>query len=281
MLKGTRLLIQDTLSEFPYLAKSNYSNKKKLIIFFTYLRISLKLFTIHRISKITKENFLGMTASFYDYGTFHFLFREIFICNDYYFESKKKNPLILDCGANIGMATLFFKWLYPNSIIHSFEPDPQTFKLLEKNIEQNSLKKVHLHNIAISNKRGKANFYVDKKNPGWLTMSLIKERLPKDKIVVKTSPLSDYIKAQQIDLVKLDVEGAEVKIIKELIKTKQINSIKEMFVEYHYGIKNKKIDFSYFLNLFEKNGFIYRLSAKVIPLYSKETFQDILIYLHR
>ena len=43
------------------------------------------------------------------------LYSEIFARESYRFHSKKKNPVILDCGANIGMATLYFKWLYPEA----------------------------------------------------------------------------------------------------------------------------------------------------------------------
>jgi FkbM family methyltransferase len=60
----------------------------------------------------------------------------------------------LDCGANIGLATLFFKRLYPESEIHAFEPDPETFKMLRRNVEQNSLSYVYLYNVALSDQQG-------------------------------------------------------------------------------------------------------------------------------
>jgi FkbM family methyltransferase len=69
--------------------------------------------------------------------------------------------VILDCGANIGMATLFFKWLYPNARIDAFEPDPKTFQLLENNVKQNHLTNVATHNCALWDIDGKIDFFVD------------------------------------------------------------------------------------------------------------------------
>lgn len=280
MLKGTRSLIIDTISDIPYLVKSKNTNKNKLRIFWTYIRISIKLFTIHRLSKITDENILGLKVSCFDYGTLHFLFREVFLHNLYYFDTKKKDPIIFDCGANMGMATLYFKWLYPDSIIYAFEPDPTTFALLEKNIKQNNFKDVHLVNVALLDKKGVTNFYVDKDNPGWLTMSVLQERLPKDKISVKTMPLSSYVLKEQVDFLKMDVEGAELAVIQDLIKAQKLKSFNEMVIEYHNGIGDH-LDFSKFLDLFEKSGLRYRISANAIPLYQKDAFQDINLYAYR
>jgi tRNA1(Val) A37 N6-methylase TrmN6 len=44
---------------------------------------------------------------------------------------------VFDCGANIGFATIFFKWLFPKARIYAFEPDPATYALLEKNVKTN------------------------------------------------------------------------------------------------------------------------------------------------
>jgi FkbM family methyltransferase len=282
MLRATRALIFDTVSDIPSLIKSDHSAETKWQIFLTYLRISIKLFTIQRFKKITEDEILGMKVSFFDYGTLHFLYREIFMRNIYYFKSKKKNPLIIDCGANIGIATLFFKWLYPRSTIYTIEADKETFALLEKNIKQNKFKNIHLHNIAVWGKKEKINFYIDKTNPGWLTMSTLKERLPKDKITVDAMPLSTFIpKNTQIDFLKMDVEGIETKIIKELITSKKIQAINEMVIEYHHGIDEKKLAFSKFLEMIEKNGFLYRIGTTALPFYQKHVFQDINIYIHK
>src|SRR5437899_3016680 len=77
------------------------------------------------------------------------LYSEIFARECYRFTSNKPSPVILDCGANIGMATLYFKWLYPAAQINAFEPDPTTFSALNDNVSRNRLQGVSVHNIAL------------------------------------------------------------------------------------------------------------------------------------
>ena len=60
---------------------------------------------------------------------------EIFRKGAYLFHTDKKQPLILDCGSNIGMSILFFKMLYPGARIIGFEPDPDTFEILRADPE--------------------------------------------------------------------------------------------------------------------------------------------------
>ena len=183
--------------------------------------------------------------------------------------------MIFDCGANIGIATLYFKWLYPNSEIHVFEADPETFKILKKNIEINKLTNVYAYNVALYDKKGKVKFYIDKKNPGWLTMSTDKNRLPgKDAIEVSADKLSNYIKGN-IDFLKMDVEGAEIHIIKELVKSKKLDNVLEIVLEYHHNIK--EIDrFTNFLKQFDKNYTVQFDSSL-----SNNIYQDILMHVDK
>jgi FkbM family methyltransferase len=74
-------------------------------------------------------------------------------------------PAIFDCGANIGMATLYFKWLYPNARIEAFEADPTAFAVLEMNIARNRLTNVTAHNCALWDENGQIEFFVDRAQP--------------------------------------------------------------------------------------------------------------------
>ena len=67
----------------------------------------------------------------------------------------KNNPIIFDIGAHEGQSILFFSKLFPDAFIYSFEPDPDTFKILS-NISSENLK---LENIALSDKTGETSFY--------------------------------------------------------------------------------------------------------------------------
>ena len=63
---------------------------------------------------------------------YHELKREIFSQGIYYFEADNDAPVIIDAGAHIGLATLYFKSLYPDARITAIEPYPRSFELLNK-----------------------------------------------------------------------------------------------------------------------------------------------------
>src|SRR5438309_286226 len=103
----------------------------------TYLRIQFKYFVLVRLlgRKITRERIFDFDVAFSRYEQFAIVFAEIFVPQVYRFTPTRPDPLIFDCGANIGMAVLYFKWMYPRSRIVAFEPEPATFELLKRNVE--------------------------------------------------------------------------------------------------------------------------------------------------
>jgi hypothetical protein len=111
--------------------KNNYSLIDKILIIYHYLKLELK----NKNTTNPEEMIFGFHIKAFRYKTIVYLFKEIFIYNSYEFLSTKKNPFILDCGSNIGMSILYFKYFYPNCKIYAFEPDPETFELLKFNIK--------------------------------------------------------------------------------------------------------------------------------------------------
>jgi len=76
---------------------------------------------------------------------------EIFYNNIYSIHiENNKNPIIFDLGANIGIATLYYKYIYPKSYIYCVEPNPIAYKYMKLNIEHNKLNNVFLYNRIIS-----------------------------------------------------------------------------------------------------------------------------------
>lgn len=278
-------IIYSRLKNFPYLVKSKYSFKKKLRILCTGTRINFKFLFFSKLFKLKKEKIFGFKIDAFDYETLMSLFEEIFYRNEYLFDSKIKNPVIFDCGANIGVATIFFKWLYPESEIYAFEPDKKTFEILSKNVSQNKLRNIHLFNNAISDRNGKIDFYIDSKIPGSLIMSTKKERLlkDKDKVIVNCLSLSDLIKDKDIshiDFLKMDIEGSEKEVIEDLDKKKQLKKIAKFIIEYHHKISGQKSNLGEFLHIFEKNGYEYQIDTKCIPINAENKYQDVLLYIY-
>jgi FkbM family methyltransferase len=276
--------VNETIANSTALIRGRHSFSDKIKIWAAYAKLTFKL-TINRIFKIRDETLLGLKVSGFNYILIRFLFGEIFLRDEYFFITKKKNPVILDCGANIGVATLYFKWIYPGSKIYSFEPDKETFSLLEKNIKQNSLSDVSCFNSALSDRNGKLDFFIDKKNSGLLGMSTKAERHYKDRVVVDSIKLSHFLKTKlkekEVDFLKMDVEGEEIKVIKDLVKNNMLKKIKEGVIEYHHKFVNHRSELGAFLSMFEKQGFEYQISTSCVPISSKGKFQDVLIYFYR
>jgi FkbM family methyltransferase len=214
------------------------------------------------------------------YDNFVFIFNEIFIKGAYCFSTEKSNPTIIDCGSNIGLSVLYFKIMYPDSDILAIEPDEEAFSCLQTNIESNQLKSVKMLKKAIHDKDGEITLFYDRKKPGTLNMSTVQQRLPKDRKIVSAVRLSHYIN-QPIDFLKMDVEGAEQNILKELIKENKLRYIKQMAIEYHHHIDKDKDTFSEILMLLEKSGFGYQIESDLERPLANKQFQDILIFAYQ
>ena len=73
----------------------------------------------------------------------------------------KRGDVVLDLGANIGYFTLILPRLVgEEGKVFAFEPDPENFALLKKNVEINSYQNVVLVQKAVSNRNGKATLYL-------------------------------------------------------------------------------------------------------------------------
>ena len=88
-----------------------------------------------------------------------FLVHEIFVNGAYVFSSPNPRPRILDCGANIGAAVLFFKAFRPDARVIAFEPDPTTFARLAQTIVTNGLQDVQAEEAAVGEADGTTTFY--------------------------------------------------------------------------------------------------------------------------
>ncbi len=243
-----------------------------------YILMQLAYSLYYRYAKSQPKSWraLGMEFHFFKFRPFLDLFEDIFITQPYYFETQNKAPVILDCGANIGLATLYFKKLFPASRITAFEPDPKTHAMLQKNIAANNFQNVTAVQAALSDNTGPAGFYADPHDPGNFCQSLDAARMKGEKIEVQGVKLSDYMPGE-VDYLKLDVEGAEDKVLQDLISSGKIKNIKRFFIEYHHHIDKSRDDFGAFLKLLEDNGFGYQLDAKAVA-HKTGTYQDILIF---
>jgi len=169
---------------------------------------------------------------------YHVIKREIFNQQIYWFETDNQIPIIIDGGAHIGLATLYFKSLYPQAKIIAIEPVTSSFQLLKQNIFSNQLENIQLIQAALwSKKLDKLKLNVDQSVNRWHSTSGIMPgswtgQQRTQPFYTPTTTLSQLINNLGIiDLIKLDIEGAEGRVLKEaLAKLKQV---KQIICEYH------------------------------------------------
>ena len=161
-----------------------------------------------------------------------FLLHEIFVNAEYDFDTRAARPRIIDCGANIGMAVLFFKARYPNADVLAFEPNPASFERLVRNIEANGLESVQTERAAVTDHAGTARLYRDPNDPASVVASLDRlwgGSLGED---VRGVRLSDRITAP-VDFLKIDVEGGEYAVVRDLVSTGAVRWVREAVIEFH------------------------------------------------
>jgi FkbM family methyltransferase len=127
--------------------------------------------------------------------------------------------VVLDLGSHIGVSLLYFRAVFPGARIIGVEPDPQTCRLLRRNVTGLS---VETYRYAITGADGPVRFFQDAKP--WAS-SLDGQGEP---IIVEGRSLDsllDELGLVHVDLLKLDIEGAEHEAIRESRRLHQIAAI--------------------------------------------------------
>jgi FkbM family methyltransferase len=201
------------------------------------------------------------------------LIKEKFVDQEYYFTATTSSPIIIDCGANIGISALYFKSLFPGAVIHCFEPYSKALYFLQKNIEENKLGNVFIHQNALSNAEGTITLHV----PGSVINASLEATNPNASTEqVRAIKLSAFLQQfENIELVKIDVEGSEINILSDLehYETLQSGKIRQFVVEFHRSMHSAD-QLTQFIELLKRHG--YRVTSKI--LFPKNQVSDVMIY---
>ena len=233
--------------------------KKKFIskVIQKNIRRILRLFGLRQKQKSLqtkgKIRVYGKDFHYHYQLAFQVTYNEIIEKGIYTFNTHKDNPVIIDCGANMGVSLLFFSTKYPNAKIYAFEPDESVIGSLEKNIETYQMHNVELFKKAVWDSNGYLKFYTDEGLGGRLDNDYNNQ----NPMIVETIRLKDFIGQRHIDFLKMDIEGAEYRVIKDCEPV--LNQIDNIFIEYH-SIVNEEQKLDNILYILKKNGFRYHLS---------------------
>ena len=122
-----------------------------------------------------------------------------------------KGGVVIDVGSNIGFFTIkFAKWVGPTGRIVSIEPDDKNFQRLTYYVMKNNyLDRVILVKSAVSEKSGQVKFFLNPYNP-------MDHRISDVGINVRSTTIDELcssLQLQNIDFIKIDVQGAESLVI--------------------------------------------------------------------
>ncbi len=195
-------------------------------------------------------SFSGFKINVPDALSFIWQYKEIFVDQSYKFKTEKSNPIIIDCGSNIGLSALYYKLEYPNALIHCIEADPQIAEILSENLTNNNCtatiipKAAWIHNDGVT-------FSSEGSDSGSVGSGNVK---------IDSLDLAEFLKSfEQVDFLKMDIEGAENTVIPHCAN--ELKKVKTLFLEYHSNYnENQKLD--ELLSVIKEAGFHYYIKTE-------------------
>jgi FkbM family methyltransferase len=176
--------------------------------------------------------------------------------------------VVVDVGANVGYYTLLASRLVgEEGRVFAFEPEPQNYDLLCKNIKANGCRNVIAEQKAVWKKSGEETLFLDKSNLGG--HSLVRANvMDKDgSVCVKVTSLDEYFGALEcpVDFIKMDVQGSEMGVFDGMEKImKQDCPLGIMAEFWPEGIRNSGVSPEVFLERLVRRRFdIYSIGQSV------------------
>lgn len=176
----------------------------------------------------------------------------------------KKGHRVIDIGANIGYYTLLFSRLVgEKGKVFAFEPDPTNFSLLKRNIEENSCGNVILEQKAVGERVSSGKLYLSEENKG--DHRIYEPGEKRESVVIEIISLDEYFKnTDSIDFIKMDVQGAEMKVLRGMEEIlKKGNEMKIAAEFWPKALKKAGDESRDMLTLLLSNGFkIYEIDER-------------------
>lgn len=197
-------------------AASNWRSRRALVsaTLGFHLNNLIKSRDAHRSQKINVDLTIGdrsRSLTVRPYSGDMFILYEVLAFESYRIGRDSIDPevvhTIIDCGANIGLTALYFAQRYPNARIISIEPDPTNFNLLQSNVAAEP-RIVPVHAALVGSETD--SIYLSQDRPAWgNSTSRVPGRAAVKVAAVTLEELCKYHGLDCIDLLKVDIEGAE------------------------------------------------------------------------
>jgi FkbM family methyltransferase len=180
-------------------------------------------------------------------------------------ENTKSGGVYCDVGACNGVITSFFKKLAgDNGLVYSFELNPFNFEAIRHFQSENCI----VENLGISDESGYVDIYGDGTGSGNHVSNILGHDTAYRKMSVignvKSVSLDEYFSDKQVDYIKIDVEGAELKVIKGGLNV--LKNCKFAVIECHFAS-----DWLDIYNTLKSSGLDFRNLVDDIPIYYGDT----------
>jgi FkbM family methyltransferase len=224
-----------------------------------------------------KTKVMGYRLNVPDALSFIWQFREIFMEDSYRFSTDHPQPVVYDCGGNLGLSCLYFKKLYPNSRLKVFEADEKIAAVLRDNLKNNGIQNVEIIAKAVWKDDNGIELALEGADGASIFGTHQKTR-------IESLRLKDML-AQElyIDMLKMDIEGGEWDVLLDCAD--ELHKVKHIFVEYH-AYQGHPQRLSDILQLLESKGFryfIYNPVSRRSPLINRNyahSLMDLQLNIH-
>ena len=206
--------LKNYIQKWGFAGQGLYIQKKN--IFSKYIRF--------RLPELKEPIYLRHNTS--DVKTFD----KVFLENEYNFTLKDSPQVIIDAGANIGAASIYFAVKYPEARIISLEPEKSNFNILVKNSKK-------YKNICCLNKalwHTKEPLYIKNPEANKESFEVQSKSLSQEIEFIEGISINELManfKINQIDILKIDIEGSEKEVFSH--NTEWLNKVGLIFIEFH------------------------------------------------
>lgn len=194
-----------------------------------------------------------------------YIFTEVFVRDEYKnWQPRSNSPRIIDLGGDPGIfSALYWKYKAPNAQITIVEANPATANVMRENVVRRGLEDIQVINAAVAGDAGKdATLHLHRPRKGYHTQDYIERRnAPRQSneytVAVPKIKLSTLInEGEQIDLLKVDIEGSEGNVMRELAQSGKLKQIDQIIMEFHHDpISNPDNSLIEMLSILQTGGF--------------------------
>ena len=154
---------------------------------------------------------------------------------------------------------------FPEAKVIAFEPNPAAFTYGRTLLEENNLEQVVLYNKALSTKKGRSTLFLnsDHFESASSLPNVVNEK--GKKVEIECEDLVEFLRQKKvtaIDLLKVDIEGAEFSLMQQIADQGMLKNIKNIFLEVHLDYQQfEQTRLSSLLRVLEDQKFYYKIES--------------------